>query len=91
MKLRFVLAAMLAGVALSTPAAAAKKYYISIGCYPDYKLSRISCDVGTSWKVCARAHCRVSIAAPRTPAEKARAASKEPKLFSVLPADAGRK
>ena len=84
MKKRFIIAAVFAGVTLSSAANAAKKYYISIGCYPDYKMHRIACDVGTSWKVCAKEACGFKIA-DMDPAQKARAERRAPKLFSPLP------
>lgn len=86
MKSQFIVAAMLVGAALSTSAAAAKKYYFSVGCYPGYKLNRIGCDVGTSWKVCAAEFCNKRVeAGPGTAAQKALVANKPPKLLSELP------
>lgn len=75
----------------SSGAIADRKYFISIGCYPDYKMHRIACDVGTSWKTCAAAVC--DTIAPRDPgnAKRMRSAgtgvNTEPKLFGSPPSD----
>lgn len=94
MKKALMLAAVLATALTASSALADKKvYYFSVGCYPDYKLHRISCDVGTSWKVCAAKFCN-AIAAPggRDAAERARKANPSlnigPKLLSPLPQEA---
>lgn len=75
---------------VSGEAAAAKKYYISVGCHPDYKLRRIGCDVGTDWKTCARKFCN-GIMAPgpgSNAAEVSRRRTRnqgEPRLLAPLP------
>lgn len=81
MKSHLVIASVLACAGLATSAEAAKKYYFSVGCYPNYaKLHRISCDVGTSWKVCADEFCNRMV---KPADEKQRdVAGKPPKLMS---------
>lgn len=93
MKKSLMLAMVLATTMAATTALAAKKYYISIGCWPDYKMHRIGCDVGTSWKTCAREACYgIATSGDGNTAAKARRAEpdvkKEPKLLGPLPAEA---
>lgn len=87
MKTTFALALAVALLA-SGSAQAAKKYYISVGCHPTYKLYRIPCDVGTSWKTCAAEFCNTIVAAPGSgPGQgRERAGSRpEPRLLAPLP------
>ena len=64
-KLSIVMIGLLAILSVSVSAYAKEKAYrnIRIGCAPDYKMVTIKCEVGVSWKVCAKAVC--GIKAPR--------------------------
>ncbi|MCF8505734.1 MAG: hypothetical protein K9G59_12550 [Caulobacter sp.] len=87
MKTTLALALAMALLASGT-AQAAKKYYISVGCHPTYKLYRIGCDVGTPWKECAAAFCNTIVIGPGSGPGEARERAgprPEPRLLAPLP------
>jgi len=92
MKKVFGVVALLCMAAFASDAWAAKYYYVNIGCWPDYKLYRVKCEVGTSWQACGREFCYGLPTAP-TGQDKLRALAdptKAPKLLGPLPREATR-
>lgn len=86
------ISALLFLACFATDAWAAKYYYVSIGCWPDYKLHRVKCEVGTTWQACGREFCYGLTTAPTGP-ERQRAMAdpgKAPRLLGPLPQGAPR-
>jgi len=54
---KIVIASIALAASLATSPAFAQKYWITIGCWPDYKMHRIACNVGESQQHCARMAC----------------------------------
>ncbi|MDP1632656.1 MAG: hypothetical protein Q8L66_14670 [Caulobacter sp.] len=89
MKKTFALALAMA-LLMAGNADAVQKYYVSIGCYPNYKMYRIPCDVGTTWQVCGAAFCKGLAMREPSGDARSRALSPEqklPRLLAPLPAD----
>lgn len=73
----------------TSSAEAAAKYYINIGCWPDYKMYRVGCDVGTPWKTCARKFCGVNLSTNSSGTSRDKFVDKAPRLLQPLdPKDA---